>query len=444
MLKKRVICLVFVVAMCFGLTVSVSADSRDVGVEIDGVPLHFSGQGPVVVDGRTLVPARAVFEALGFYVSWNGETGTVTMTKGGNTIVITIGSVSFRTNAVSHRFDVPAQIIGNSTMIPIRLPLESVGYAVGWNNAQNMVTITSPLTHEEYISGLFGLINGERAIHGLSPLEWNEDLAVTAQRRIENNRCFQGDVLTISRTLLNPRPAPASLLGEIMGDYKQRSQILNPAALSMGMGFASVEPIPYLGSREELGMFFATATEIAPLASPINIHNMQDAGTWPESSITLQNRQQTPAERDAWIAEYHAMGGPSAFELAILDELNIVRAEHGLNMLVWDYELGMASRYFTQLAVNLDFDRRNATMGEIHNWGPYGGSVGVARSFGVASRRGAAGQWGNSTPDGIIRRLMNSEIHRQILLRDNITSGGWGSTIGGTNQYGIVHYFMAR
>ncbi|MBO5370356.1 MAG: copper amine oxidase N-terminal domain-containing protein, partial [Clostridia bacterium] len=47
---------------------------------------------PTITDGRTLVPLRAIFEALGAKVEWNGETQTITATKDDKTVVLTIGS----------------------------------------------------------------------------------------------------------------------------------------------------------------------------------------------------------------------------------------------------------------------------------------------------------------------------------------------------------------
>jgi len=122
-------------AMLFVLSpISIHADGA-VDVTINGTTVGFPDAGPTIIDGRTLVPVRAVFEALGFDVQWNGDTQTATISKDGDIIIIAIGSAVFTTNGTAHAFDVPAQIIGSSTMVPIRLPLESVGYVVDWDAA---------------------------------------------------------------------------------------------------------------------------------------------------------------------------------------------------------------------------------------------------------------------------------------------------------------------
>jgi hypothetical protein len=84
-----------------------------------------------------------VFESLGFEVGWNDASRTATLTRNDFTVVITIGSRTFTTNGEVHTLDVPAQLIGGRTMLPIRFPLESVGYEVGWDGDTRTVIIES-------------------------------------------------------------------------------------------------------------------------------------------------------------------------------------------------------------------------------------------------------------------------------------------------------------
>jgi hypothetical protein len=108
------------------------------------VRVIFDDQQPVLIDGRTLVPARGVFEALGFNVDWEAHTSTAILTSPTHQIRITIGQTTFFTNGVAHQLDVPAQLIGGRTMIPLRIPLESVGgFRLDWDGATNSVLITT-------------------------------------------------------------------------------------------------------------------------------------------------------------------------------------------------------------------------------------------------------------------------------------------------------------
>jgi len=114
----------------------------EINVTINGEPVVFDGQNPTIVDGRTLVPVRGVFEHLGFDVDWNQGTQTAYLTSADYVVAISIGSAEFTTNGASYALDVPAQIIDGRTMLPIRAVLESVGYNVGWDGHTQTVIIT--------------------------------------------------------------------------------------------------------------------------------------------------------------------------------------------------------------------------------------------------------------------------------------------------------------
>ena len=147
--------IVLALVLLLALAPSVLASANTpISVFINGQRVTFPDQNPVVVDGRTLVPVRGVFEELNFNVDWNPTTRQVTLTRGNDVIVITIGSSTFTTNSVSRTLDVPAQTIGGRTMLPLRLVLESVGYTLDWNAATSTVTITSQAPQQVTISTL--------------------------------------------------------------------------------------------------------------------------------------------------------------------------------------------------------------------------------------------------------------------------------------------------
>ncbi len=96
---------------------------------------------PTIIDGRTLVPLRAIFEALGATVDWNQTTKTVTGTKDGTTIIMTVGQSTFTVNGDVKKLDVPSQIIDGRTLVPVRAIAESLGVIVKWNGDERAVLI---------------------------------------------------------------------------------------------------------------------------------------------------------------------------------------------------------------------------------------------------------------------------------------------------------------
>ncbi len=114
-----------------------------VTVKLDGETLNFE-QPPVIIEGRTLVPLRAIFEALGASVEWDDATKTVTSAKGNVTIKLTIGSNVLYKNGEAVELDVPAQIVGEGyTMVPARAIAESYGVIVDWDDSTKTVLLTS-------------------------------------------------------------------------------------------------------------------------------------------------------------------------------------------------------------------------------------------------------------------------------------------------------------
>jgi len=142
-MKKRIISFAMLLLLVLTLIPSTVIYANDtIFVTINGENVDFPDQAPVIIDGRTLVPVRGVFQALGFTVGWSRVTQQVTLTKNNYTVVLTIGSSAFTTNGKNHILDVPAQIINDRTMLPIRAVIESVGYNIDWDEAARTVVIS--------------------------------------------------------------------------------------------------------------------------------------------------------------------------------------------------------------------------------------------------------------------------------------------------------------
>jgi len=125
---KKLASFLLILAMVFALLPATAFASDAITVTIDGEPVDFDGQEPILSGGRTLVPVRGVFEALGFVPTWNPTAMEATLTRDDYVVVLTIGSYTFTTNGVEFPLDVPAQLIGGRTLLPLRAVLESVGY----------------------------------------------------------------------------------------------------------------------------------------------------------------------------------------------------------------------------------------------------------------------------------------------------------------------------
>ncbi len=116
-------------------------NNSTVTVKVNQKSLVFD-QNPIVINGRTLVPLRAIFEEIGATVGWDGATSTVTATMGDISISLKIGSDQLYVNGTAKKLDVPATIVNERTLVPARAVSEALNCNVDWDGATNTVLIS--------------------------------------------------------------------------------------------------------------------------------------------------------------------------------------------------------------------------------------------------------------------------------------------------------------
>jgi photosystem II stability/assembly factor-like uncharacterized protein len=98
---------------------------------------------PIIREGRTLLPIRAVIEALGGSVDWDGVRRKATVTLGVHTVEVWIGSTEARVDGMDVALDVAAMIVNSRTLLPLRFVAENLGCTVTWDPVGRTVTIES-------------------------------------------------------------------------------------------------------------------------------------------------------------------------------------------------------------------------------------------------------------------------------------------------------------
>lgn len=130
---KKISIFVIMLIILMTPTVSVYGNENRINVIVNNNRLEFDVQ-PIIVEGRTLVPLRKIFESLGAIVLWDGENRIVTASNDNNFIILPIDS---RYATVSNRkieLDVAARIMEGRAMVPLRFIAESLGADVKWNH----------------------------------------------------------------------------------------------------------------------------------------------------------------------------------------------------------------------------------------------------------------------------------------------------------------------
>ncbi|MBS3969322.1 MAG: tetratricopeptide repeat protein [Clostridia bacterium] len=96
---------------------------------------------PVIKDGRTLVPVRAIVMALGADVKWDAENKEITITKGEKVIILKLDSKTALINGVEHELDVPAKSVNARTVLPLRFISEALKTQVNFDQETGIIII---------------------------------------------------------------------------------------------------------------------------------------------------------------------------------------------------------------------------------------------------------------------------------------------------------------
>jgi len=156
---------------------------------------------PIIIDGRTLVPVRFISESFGAEVGWDGETRTVSVKLGGKNITLQLDSKNMVVDGKTTVLDVPAMVIEERTMIPLRAMVEAIGKEVTWDSRGLILigdTTYYPYSDNKVIDGMLGYLKtGEMTVYNQNPRFTPEVMEFAfKQRLVYFNNTFsmgQGD-----------------------------------------------------------------------------------------------------------------------------------------------------------------------------------------------------------------------------------------------------------
>ncbi|MBQ9599002.1 MAG: haloacid dehalogenase-like hydrolase [Clostridia bacterium] len=149
---KKLLSILAASAIAVSMLPASFAANDDIKVIVDGTELVISEEDtkPFVEDGRTLVPMRAIFEALGATVEWDDATKTVTGVSDSGSVEMQVGSDTIKINGNDVPVDVPAQIVDGRTVVPVRVISEGLNCDVDWSQETKTVIISSILGMLDY------------------------------------------------------------------------------------------------------------------------------------------------------------------------------------------------------------------------------------------------------------------------------------------------------
>lgn len=147
-MKKRIISIILTLAAMVSAICPMTGYADDIRVTLNGKEIYFD-QPPIVKNDRTLVPVRAIFEAMGCTVLWNEQSQIIDVATNFGMMILGIGNhyIIYRNENEDRSIatDVPPQIINNRTYVPVRAIAECTGYNVDWDEETQTVVITGEM-----------------------------------------------------------------------------------------------------------------------------------------------------------------------------------------------------------------------------------------------------------------------------------------------------------
>lgn len=122
-----------------------SKGSAEITATINNRPVYFD-VAPQKIDGRVMVPLRAIFEGLGAEVEWESATETITGKKDNIVVTLRLNDTKADISGKTVTLDVAPTKIEGRTFVPARFVAESFGAEVKWDESRKQVIITTDST----------------------------------------------------------------------------------------------------------------------------------------------------------------------------------------------------------------------------------------------------------------------------------------------------------
>ncbi len=150
--RNLLICTVLFVILLFTFALSVAA-SDAITVYIDDELVKFDVE-PQIINGRTMVPMRKIFEHLSLEVRWLAFERKITVIGDPITVEIIrmyVDNPEMKVYNKTVTLDVPPTIIDGRTLIPLRAVAEALSAKVEWIGETRTVKITTPYPYSKFI-----------------------------------------------------------------------------------------------------------------------------------------------------------------------------------------------------------------------------------------------------------------------------------------------------
>lgn len=260
-MKKRLTILRAAVVLMLGLVTAVPAEAAGITVEINGEAVVFDQQ-PIMYNDRVMVPMRALAESLGAEVGWDDVNNCMWSERGNDVLVLAIDDPVMLVNGEAVLLDAPPMIVNGRTLAPVRAISEGYAADVEWDQKTQTVSVTLDYVEwspEAYAYEVFELTNAAREKYGLPLLKWNDaltEVAMAHSQDMATRNYFDhytpeglspGDRLrkagisysAVCENIAAGQATPEEAVAGWLNSPGHRANILDPDITEMGVGYAS-------------------------------------------------------------------------------------------------------------------------------------------------------------------------------------------------------------
>lgn len=408
--------------------------SQSISVFLNNEPISFPDQLPVIVNDRTMVPMRPIFEAFGAELEWNADEQSVHAFLENTVIELTIGYYDMSVNNTIVSLDTAPFIENGRTMVPLRAISEAFNANVRWESSPPTVAITTGTytpsqTQQPAITPapqnsmqkfgdsqpdesvqypeveVFNAVNELRTKNGLTPLIWSNSLAAVARAhsydmaslgyfahnsldgRTPAERIKNAGISyrRMAENIAAGQDTAAAVFESWMESEGHKQNMLDPELTHLGVGLAASDNSQYK-------FYWTQCFTGSASASTVDISSM---------------------------------------EHKVLDLVNTERVNNGLNPLVWNEQLAEVARAHSyDMAARNFFDHNNPD-----GLSPFERIANYGIQYSVAAENIAEGQ---SSPEAVMQAWMNSPGHRENILNPSLTELGVGLYV---SEYGYGYYW---
>ena len=112
------------------------------------------GTSPITINDRTMIPIRAVVEAMGGSIGWEDATQKITITANNHELTMWLGKTDLVVDGQNKTMDVAPQSVNDRTLVPVRFAAENVGYDVEWLEATRLDRFSRPFFESQRVGRL--------------------------------------------------------------------------------------------------------------------------------------------------------------------------------------------------------------------------------------------------------------------------------------------------